>query len=130
MKDMAGQIAKLGGEPPVDMGSLLALPGVGPYAASAFLSLHRNRRAFLMDANVVRWLCRMVGVAWDGETRRKEWINVLADRLTPARCFRDYNYAVLDFTMTVCARRPRCGECPVKRYCPSRMDRASASRGP
>jgi A/G-specific adenine glycosylase len=103
------------GSPPENLEALTALPGVGPYAASAFLSLHRGKRAVIVDANVVRWLGRVFGFATDAETRRKAWLIRLADELTPRRRFRDYNYAVLDLAMKICVARPRCDDCPLSR---------------
>jgi A/G-specific adenine glycosylase len=96
---------------------LRRLPGVGQYAASAYLSLHRETRAVLIDANIVRWLCRMTGKPMNGETRRQRWIHELGESLTPKRAFRAYNYAALDFTMNICGKKPRCGECPIRRHC-------------
>lgn len=93
------------------------MPAVGDYAASAFLSLHVGRRQVIIDANVVRWLCRMLGIAANGETRRQSWLRGVAAALTPPRAFQAYNYAVLDFTMSVCAPRPRCGRCPLRQHC-------------
>jgi A/G-specific adenine glycosylase len=103
--------------PPDDPVALQALPGIGDYAASAYRSLHAGRRAVIVDANVVRWICRMTGDSWDGETRRKRWLRELAAEITPRTTFRDYNYGVLDLTMTLCVRSPRCGICPVLRFC-------------
>ncbi len=103
------------GEPPSSLEALVELPGVGPYAASAYLSLHRGRRAAIVDSNVVRWLGRVFGFKTDPETRRKAWLLRLAEDLTPARNFREYNYAVLDLAMKVCGPRPRCEECPLSR---------------
>lgn len=106
------------GPVPSEESLLIELPGVGPYAAAAFLSLHANRRASIIDSNVVRWLCRVTGRNMDGETRRKKWIKQLADELTPRTNFREYNYAVLDFTMRICGRAPRCDVCPLaKSHC-------------
>lgn len=101
------------GRVPHTLEGLTALPGVGPYAAAAFVSLHGGRRAVLIDANVVRWVCRLTGQSYDGETRRKRWLRTLADTLTPARRVREFNYALLDFTMEVCSVRPQCGQCPL-----------------
>ncbi len=109
---MAARIQKTG-KPPEQLEGLLNLPGVGPYAASAYLSLHRGRRAVIVDANVVRWLGRVFGFRTDAETRRKKWLIRLADELTPKRGFRDYNYAVLDLAMKVCAAKPKCESCPL-----------------
>ena len=112
------RIAQMDGSLPLDQQALEALPGVGPYAAGALLSLHANRRAVLIDSNFVRVLCRMVGVAYDGETRRKRWIRDLSEAFTPPRAHRAYNYAVLDLAALVCRpRTPDCRQCPVLRWC-------------
>lgn len=115
--ELAKEISASSGRIPEDLTSLLKLPGVGPYAAAAYLSLHRGKRAVIIDANVVRWLCRLTGAEMDGETRRKRWVIELADRLTPIRAFRDYNYGVLDFTMSVCANMPTCHACSLAPMC-------------
>ena len=101
------------GRVPDARAELLQLPAVGPYVASAMLSLHLNRRAVLIDANVVRWLCRLVDRPMDGETRRKTWLIELAEAVTPPRRAREFNYALLDFTMQICATRPQCARCPI-----------------
>ncbi len=124
MIEMAKAVTERGGVPE-HPDALCGLPGVGPYAAAAFLSLHRGKRAVIVDANVVRWLGRMFDFPTDAETRRKRWLITLADRLTPARLHRDYNYAVLDLGMQVCAARPKCSVCPLAADC---RFRATASR--
>lgn len=96
---------------------LMALPGVGEYIASACLSLHQNIRATIVDANVVRWICRMAGQEYHPETRRKRWLIEAAENLTPKLVFKDYNYGLLDLTMTVCTAKPRCGKCPLSTHC-------------
>jgi len=83
---------------PADVNALDSLPGVGPYAASALVSLHAGKRAPIVDANVVRLYGRLFGFKWDGETRRKRFLLDIADRMTPRKQYREYNYAVLDFT--------------------------------
>lgn len=125
-------IAENGGVPPDDSPSLRRIPGIGPYTAAAWLSLHRNRRAVLVDANVSRWLSRMTGLPYERDPRHVRWVNELADRLTPKRAFRRYNYAVLDFTMSICTpRSPRCDECPIWQYCEyGRRSTSVATRGP
>lgn len=113
LKKLGEELNRLGGTPPSSLDLLLELPGVGPYAAAAWLSFHGGRRGVIVDANVVRWICRMVGRKCDAETRRKRWLIQLADRLTPSHGSAEYNYAVLDFTMEICATRPKCVICPV-----------------
>lgn len=102
---------------PYDFEELVAIYGVGHYTAAAYLSLHRNVRAVLVDANVARWLSRLVGREQPKDVRRCSWLWELAEELTPKRGFRDYNYAVLDFTMMICSRRPKCDQCPLSAHC-------------
>lgn len=119
------------GRVPTSIEELTSLPGVGPYVAAAWLSFHGDGRGVLIDANVVRWICRMVGREYDGETRRKKWLIELADRLTPQENVKQFNYAVLDFTMTICIpREPRCEICPVgPRLCTYGREKLHASAG-
>ncbi len=102
---------------PADLLGLQKLPAVGIYVAAAHMSLHRNQRAVIVDSNIVRWICRLTGVDRTPDMRRNQWLNEVADELTPKTSFKDYNYAVLDLTMTVCTTRPRCSECPVLKFC-------------
>ena len=100
------------------MEELCSLPGVGMYTAAAWLSLHCGQRATIIDANVSRWLSRMTGLPYHRDPRHIRWIQELADELTPKQVFRDYNYAVLDFTMKVCkSRKPSCDACPLRNDC-------------
>ncbi|WOJ92924.1 hypothetical protein R0135_14170 [Congregibacter variabilis] len=93
---------------------LLAIYGIGHYTASAYLSLHMNRRAVLFDANVARWLSRLMGIPKPKDLRQPCPQRELAGSLTPGRGFRAYNYAVLDLTMQVCrSGQPRCAACPL-----------------
>lgn len=119
---LAARIADRDGELPENETELQLLPGVGPYAAAAAISLHGSTRAVLVDSNTVRLICRVVGVPFDAETRRKRWLIELADRLTPRRAFLDYNYAMLDLAMLVCRpRHPRCADCPLVEICESKL---------
>lgn len=113
LKQLGSELDKLGGEPPSSIEQLLKLPGVGPYAAAAWLSFHGGGRGVIIDANVVRWICRLFDRTCDAETRRKKWLIQLADKLTPELGSGEYNYAVLDFTMEICTNRPKCEICPI-----------------
>jgi len=118
LKKLCDYLIQNEGRVPQTSDGLLQLPAVGPYVAAAMLSLHGGRRAVLIDANVVRWLCRLLDRPMNGETRRKQWLLQLADDMTPQKNVREFNYAVLDFTMEICATRPKCELCPVgPRFC-------------
>lgn len=105
-------LSKSRGNVPDSLNELLALPGVGPYAASAWLSFHRGRRAAIVDSNTVRWLARVTGRAYGPETRRSRWVREAVEELTPSQRVREFNYGMLDFTMLVCRPKPRCEVCP------------------
>lgn len=108
------------GRLPRDLKKLRMLPGIGDYGAAAAASLHGGHRAVIIDANVVRVLCRLTGEPFDGETRRRKWLRDLAERLTPLGDSRAFNYALLDHSMTVCVPRlPRCSDCPLQTLCAS-----------
>ena len=113
LKRLCDHLATGNGQVPDAMEELLQLPAVGPYVAAAMVSLHGGRRAVLIDANVVRWLCRLVDRPMDGETRRRAWLIDLAEAVTPPRKAREFNYALLDFTMQICAKTPQCARCPI-----------------
>lgn len=101
------------GKVPDTFDELVVLPGIGPYVAAAWLSFHADGRGVLIDANIVRWICRMTGREYDGETRRKRWLRDFMEQLTPLAPVKEFNYALLDFTMLVCTPvNPKCSECP------------------
>lgn len=103
---------------PDQIDELQEVYGIGHYTASAYLSLHMGIRAVLLDANIARWLSRMEGFPKPVDVRRDKNLWELAERLTPWEEFKEYNYAVLDFTILVCKpRKPACSNCPVSRYC-------------
>jgi A/G-specific adenine glycosylase len=113
LKQLCDYLNATNGQVPCTYEKLLGLTAVGPYVAAAILSFHCGKRGVLIDANVVRWLCRLVDRPMDGETRRKKWLIELAQAVTPRQQVHEFNYAVLDFTMEICAKVPKCTQCPV-----------------
>jgi len=105
------------GHVPLEYNSLIRLPGVGPYVASAFLSFHTDQRHFIIDSNVVRLWGRVFGLETDAETRRKKWFKELVDDITPETNVRCFNYAILDITRTLCKPKPLCNSCPLNGIC-------------
>ena len=113
LKRLAADVMHFDGQIPSDIDKIKKFPGIGSYIAAAWLSFHAGKKAVIIDANVVRWICRLVDRHCDGETRRKKWLIHLATSLTPSRKVKAYNYAVLDFTMEICAKKPLCKYCPI-----------------
>jgi A/G-specific adenine glycosylase len=104
-------------EIPLRKDELIKLPGVGEYIASSFLSLHCNIRAYLIDSNIVRTYGRYWGFRFDEGIRRKKWFILFCDLLTPIKNHRVYNYALIDFSRSICKSRPRCDVCLLYKRC-------------
>jgi A/G-specific adenine glycosylase len=129
LKQLGWELVELGGVVPSDYAGLVRLAGVGDYVASAWLSFHAKKRAVLIDANVVRWICRLTGKTFTPETRRTSWMREVAAAVTPISNHTAYNYALLDFTMQVCGRTPACARCPLadEHCCFARLARKTKS---
>jgi A/G-specific adenine glycosylase len=97
--------------------ALTVLPGVGAYVSTAYLSLHRKKRAAILDSNIVRFYGRFFGFHTGPDTRRNQAVTRLAECLTPARKTKEFNYALIDFTRNVCRPRSDHEICPVKAKC-------------
>jgi A/G-specific adenine glycosylase len=107
------------GRVPPSREALLALPGVGPYVASAVLSLAFGRDEVALDTNVVRVFMRLLclsGRDRDAEQKREalRW----AEAAMPRGRSSQYNQALMDFGSMICRpRQPRCGECFLRGRC-------------
>jgi A/G-specific adenine glycosylase len=96
---------------------LMSLPGIGPYAANAYASFHAGTRGVLLDSNLVRFYGRLLGLPTGPETRRTKLFRDIAELATPPRQTRAFNYALLDFTRSVCRPKPCCTVCPLLKDC-------------
>lgn len=115
LKQLAGSIIR---GIPANYDDLIKLPGVGPYAAGSFMSLHSGKRAIIPDANMARILGRIFGFEVHGETRRNKSFLALCKEITPKRKFREFNYAVIDFGRLICKPgKPLCRECFLNNVC-------------
>lgn len=110
--------ARFGGSVPTDPAELMALPGIGPYISSAVATFSLGIRAPLLDANTVRVLSRLTGVrATDGSRRSRRFAEIYL-RLLGDGDPRAFGYALIDLAALICRpSRPRCGECPLVRFC-------------
>jgi A/G-specific adenine glycosylase len=115
-------VADHGGRVPADLEALRALPGIGRYTAGAVLSIGFDRAAPIVDGNVGRVLSRLFALpdaarSSAGEARLWE----LAEALLPSRAPRAFNQGLMELGALVCRpQAPRCGECPLRRWCRAR----------
>ena len=107
------------GQFPDTVEGLLALPGVGRYTAGAIASIAFNRRAPLVDGNVMRVFSRLMDYDGDIATppaQAQMW--AWAEAWLPDDRPGDYNQALMELGRVVCTpKSPRCGVCPVRDYC-------------
>ncbi len=98
---------------------LLSLPGIGPYTAAAIMSLAFNRDYPVIDANVERVFARLFDIPTPvKEAPNRLFIEKKACRLLPSGQARFFNQALMELGALVCLpKKPRCGQCPVSRYC-------------
>lgn len=105
-----------GGRVPADVAKLEALPGVGPYTARAVAAIAFGLPVAAVDTNVRRVVTRVVGTSLAPAALQAE-ADTWVDEADPAT----WTHATMELGATVCvARRPRCEECPLARWCSSR----------
>ena len=84
---------------------------------SIFIIDSKGERIPIVDSNVVRFYGRFFSFNTGPETRREKRILQLAEHITPKRAFRDFNYALIDFTRAICRPKPCHKVCPIARKC-------------
>ncbi len=111
---------RLDGVVPDNWHGLVAIPGVGDYIASAVLCFAFERPSVLMDTNTRRIAKRIKG----GGQKWPDWeLRLSLSELSgPKGSDTPWNQALLDLGALTCrARRPRCGDCPVRGHCVTGM---------
>lgn len=95
------------------------LKGVGDYTAAAIASFAYGLTYAVVDANVIRILCRIFGLREDtGTPAVRKKINALAQSLLPSDAAAQYNQAIMDFGALICKpKNPLCSECVFQKYC-------------
>ena len=117
LKQLAHEVVRLG-DVPATLDGLLALPGVGPYAAGATLAVAFGRRAHVVDGVTARVYRRYFGSASDLPPSNDKELWGLVETATPKRNLREWNWAALDLASSVCLPKvPRCSVCPLESHC-------------
>jgi len=96
---------------------LRELPGLGEYTAGAVASIAFGEVVAAADGNVRRVLARL----FDERAPKPAWVRRTACALVDPERPGDWNQAMMDLGATICVpRTPRCGGCPVARWCEAR----------
>jgi A/G-specific adenine glycosylase len=118
--EMATELAsRFNGQIPVERESLLALPGISDYIASALRCFSWNQPDALIDTNTVRIIARLFGVPLRDSLRRNKHFMTLIGSLVDPEQPKPYNYALLDLANKICLKSqlPNCPDCPVRLQC-------------
>jgi len=99
--------------------SLITLSGVGPYTAAAVASFAFGQQVPVIDANVMRILCRFLGI--EENPLNKSVRTQLLSVLNEAMCGSDpaeFNQAIMNFGALQCIpKNPDCSACPLADVC-------------
>jgi A/G-specific adenine glycosylase len=98
---------------------ITSLKGIGPYTASAILSIAFQKKYAVVDGNVIRVITRYYGIRDDiRKSGTKKRVQEFMDNLIPDKCAGDFNQAVMELGATVCKpQQPECDRCPVSANC-------------
>jgi A/G-specific adenine glycosylase len=115
---LAQSIEVNGGVVPRTRKELERLPAIGPYTASAVLTIVYGQAEALLDVNMARLLGRFLGPSQGAKASSRRKLHAHALRLVSSKHSLEVNWAVLDFGALVCrARSPLCLECPLWARC-------------
>lgn len=119
----ARTVMESGGALPSDVESLRAVPGIGRYTAGAIASIAFDRPAPVVDGNVTRVAARLETMEdpnGSGALQRRLW-SWAGDLVAASSSPRALNQGLMELGAFVCRpRKPRCGDCPVRRFCGAR----------
>ncbi len=108
------------------------LPGVGKYTAHAVATFALDQQVPIIEANTSRLLSRLFNLRIPIDStagRNALWSRAAA--LVPKRNSGAYNSALIDLGALVClAPKPKCGICPVKKFCRAKNPESLPSKRP
>jgi len=109
-----------GGTFPDTEEALRALPGIGPYTASAIAAIAFDRRTMPVDGNIERVVSRLYAVE-DELPKAKPRIQELAATLLADTRAGDSAQALMDLGSSICTpKKPACALCPLNDDCAAR----------
>ena len=107
-------LEKYSGKVPDDMEALLQLPGVGRKTASCVLIYAYNKPAIAVDTHVHR-ISNRIGIV---ATKTPQQTEAALMQLLPRSKWLDINEVLVKHGQQICLPvKPKCPECPIKRYC-------------
>ena len=106
-----------GGIFPADQDTLLALPGIGPYTASAIMVMGYGQPGVVVDSNIERVMSRFFAIKTPLPKAKKD-IAAAYEQCRPTTRPSDFPQALMDFANTICTpKAPGCRICPLANAC-------------
>ncbi len=99
--------------------TLRDIPGIGQYTAAAIASIAFNKPTAVVDANVLRIVARLYGIASHIRlTQTQKQISTIANQLICTNAPGDFNQGLMEFGQTICTPlSPKCSLCPLRNIC-------------
>ncbi len=112
------------GKFPDTYATILSLPGIGEYTASAISSICFQQKEVCVDGNVLRVFMRLQNSKEDISNPKvkkavRERLTSIIDSKNPG----DFNQAMMELGETICLPNgmPKCEICPIQTYCLSKQ---------
>ena len=115
-------VEKHGGVFPEKFDDVLNLPGIGRYTAGAILSIARDQKLPVVEANTLRLYSRLIALRNPpAETASSRLLWTVAEALLPTKRSGRFNQAAMELGALVCSpRNPSCDTCPLESFCQAR----------
>lgn len=108
---------KFSGVLPNKYDELISLPGIGPYVASAILSISYKVCVAAIDVNATRVFSRLLEKDFS-INKHKCYLNSKIKDCIPTQRPGDFNQAIMDLGRFICkAGSPLCSMCPIQKCC-------------
>tara|TARA_Y100001970_G_scaffold287870_2_gene413603 strand:+ start:629 stop:1693 length:1065 start_codon:yes stop_codon:yes gene_type:complete len=118
---------KFNGNVPNKYEDLISLPGIGPYIASAILSIAHNVPIAAIDVNAIRVYSRIFKIDFSLNKNRSN-LTKLANRIISVKKPGNFNQAIMDLGRFICRpNKPLCQKCPIKQFCKAGISGSIAS---
>ena len=116
LRGVASAIAdRFGGALPRDMDTLVTLPGIGRKTANVVLGTAYGVPSIMVDTHVRRLSYRLGFTVEDDPAK----IEMDLRDLLPPKSWTAFSHRLIHHGRRIChARKPRCLECPLARWCP------------
>jgi len=104
-------VQKYNGIFPQKKEDLLQLPGIGKYTAEAILSFAYNKDEIAFDTNIKKVFGRFFFGSKFEQINEDEFREIIFGNK------KKLNAGIMDFSNLVCTKKPKCEECPLRKFC-------------